>query len=279
MSIVLHPAPSTRAILAEQLRLTGLRARLAGIVFACVLCVIAAGALRMAWMTHEACQQYQACAKVNFTFSPQVSILLSGLALLYPLIIWQDEDPSHRLYFSAMPVSRTRHVFLRVLGGWLWLMLTVALFLIGMVLVKAIAERMTGAPQRYDAGFTWWEWLVPFTATTVAYALASAATVATQRPFVWIFGLPLLYASMVSLLHELYVGPSRDIARAMTSVGNGTYGAMAAMAGVVERVVDGSPTITLPSFSRWTGASALWLVVGLALLYAVAQRRAEGATQ
>jgi hypothetical protein len=49
----------------------------------------------------------------------------------------------------------------------------------------------------------------------------------------------------------------------------GFYGAAAAMAGEV------AWTAGAPSVSRWLGATAIWGLAGAALLFAVAQRRAE----
>lgn len=271
-TIAMHEPPRWTRILDEQLRLVGLRTRAAGALLGGVLITIGAGSIEMARRAHEANVQYRIRSEVNFTFSPQLSVVLVGIALLLPLMAWQDEDPTRRLYHWAMPVSRTLHSATRVLAGWLLLMASVSAFLLGMVAVKAITERIMGIPQRYDAGFVWWEWLVPYTSTTIAYVVASAATLATRRPFVWIAGLPLLYMSVIGLLHALYVGPSRDIARAMTTVVSGYYGAGAALAGQVESL-DVVRKLTYPSAGRWLGATALWSLAAGALLYASARSR------
>ncbi len=274
MSISLHQPSSKGVVFGEQLRLVALLTRTAAALLVGVLLVLAGSTIQVARVARETNLQSGTSQAPNFSFSPQISVLLVGVALLLPLLVWQDEDPTRRLYHWAMPVSRPTHAMLRVLAGWIYLMLLVAVFLVGMVLVRAITQRILALPQPYQAGFVWWEWLVPFTASSIAYILASAAAVATRRPFVWIFGLPLLLASIPGLLYQLYVGPSRDIARALISIGRGRYGAGAALAGQIE-VFDLASKVSYPSLTRWAGATAIWLSIGLALLYVVVQRREE----
>ena len=263
-SISLHPAPSFRTVVREQVRAQGLMMRMAGALFAAVMLLIAAACLRMAFVMKGAGQGTG--SMTNFTFSPQMSVIVSGLALLLPIMIWQDEDPARRVYHRAMPVAQPMHAFMKVLAGWLWLMAVIALFLTGMVIIPLLASRIAGGGQPYHPGFAWWEWLIPVTSATIAYVIASAAAVATRRPLIWIFGLPLLYGAAIDLL--LRYGLLR-VVRVMRKIATGYFGATAAMSGQTEHAD------SFASLDRWLGSSVLWGVAAAALLYLVAKRRVD----
>jgi len=266
---MLAPPPAWRAVLAEQARAVGLHLRVVGIFVASVMLLLGALALRLAWMLRATHAAHPKLAGLNITYAPQACRILAGMALLLPLIVWQDEDPTRRAYHWAMPVSRPLHAATKVLAGWLWLMVATVSLLLFWVLTTRLVERISGMPQRYDAGFTWWEWLVTPAAVTVAYLFASAAAVGTRRPFVWIFGIPILYAGAAFLF--LAFGMPQ-LTHSMGSLYGGFVGAEAALAGGVD-ALNASTGFAAPSLARWLGASVLWGGAGMLLLLGVARRR------
>jgi hypothetical protein len=165
-----------------------------------------------------------------------------------------------------MPLRASTHTLMRVLAGWFWMMLITALFLSAVVSVPAIVGWLPGTlPVRVDY-IAWWEWLVPFTTVTVAYLFTSAAAVGARRPLVWVGGTVILYWGAVTLLVTLQM---RAAAATLLEGFSGFFGAAAAMAGQV------AWTAGAPSLARWLGATTIWGLVGAALLFSLARRRAE----
>src|SRR5258705_3109377 len=181
-------APAWTTIAVEQVRLVGLRFRVAGASLLALSLLVGAAfvwflskmgsgviASRNIWLANHALSA-QARAKLalpldpmHVSFSPATSTVIVALALLLPLALWQDEPPAQRGYHLVMPVPASTHTLIRVLAGWVWMMLITVLYLAGFVAVPAIVRWVPGALPVNVHYMSWWEWLVPFTTVTVAY--------------------------------------------------------------------------------------------------------------
>jgi hypothetical protein len=281
----LSRVPAGTSIIVEQIRLVGLRFRVAGASLLALGLLVSAAfvwyltkmgswiiASRNTAHTGLLLSPY-ARAKLalppdamHVSFSPAISTVIVALALLLPLALWQDEPPAGRGYHLVMPVRASTHTLIRVLAGWFWLMLITVLYLAAFVTAPAIVGWVPGALPVHVHYMAWWEWLVPFTAVTVAYVFASAAAVGARRPIVWVGGTVILYVGVVTLLRMLQMP---EAAATLLKGFAGFYGAAAAMAGQVDL------EFGVPSLSRWLGATTIWGLIGAALLFAVAHRRAE----
>ena len=260
----LHSPPSTSSVMTEQLRLTGLLLRAAGVLYAMLL--IVGIALPIVAITRSAQQSTHSNGGTNFTFTPEMSVIIAFVALFVPLFVWRDEEPTRRDYLWLMPVSRRTHTLARVVAGWAWTMVATLMYVVAIVLLSIIAQQLRGAPQPYHPGFSPWEWLVPFSAATVAYALASVAAVLTQRPLIWIFGTVAIYGGAIMLLMNFgMLEAAMFLLRGM----NGGFGLRAAIYGTVVS----SDGLSAPSLWHWAGATAVWGGAALALLWFAASRR------
>lgn len=277
--------PTRTTITLEQIRLVGVRFRVAGISLLAL--GIATGAafvwyLRMAGMSTIAVRTIaltnhtlsaaaraklvQPLEPLHFIYAPEICTVMVALALLLPMAMWQDEPPTRRDYHRVMPVGASTHTFIRVLAGWCWMMLLTALYLAAVVTVPTIVGWLPGALPVTIRFMAWWEWVVPFTAVTVAYLFTSAAAVGARRPLVWVGGIFILYWGIVTLSMMLQIKTLTDT---LLRVYSGFFGFAAAAMGQV------SWTAGAPDSLRWLGATILWGLAGAALLFAVSRRRAE----
>jgi hypothetical protein len=282
-SLVRAPAWTTIAL--EQVRLVGLRFRVAGAsllalgvlvgaAFVWFLYKMGSGVIasrNVALANHLLSAHARAklagpLPPMDVSFAPEISVTILPLALLLPLAMWQDEPPAQRDYHLVMPMSGLTHTVIRVLAGWFWVIVCTALYLLAVAAVPAMVDWFPGALPVHTLYMAWWEWLVPFTAVTVAYVFASAAAVGARRPLVWLGGGVILYVGAVALLLTLQM---REEATTLFKGVVGFYGAAAAMGGQV------SWTAGAPMLARWLGATTIWGLAGAALLVAVANRRVE----
>jgi hypothetical protein len=267
----LHASPPVLSVAREQIRAVWLQLRILSGLLLVALLLYAAVAVRAAVMARDANAARHYHSAVDFSFTPQVSMIIMLIALMVPSIIWNGEDPTRRMYHWSMPVGRAAHAWIKTAAGWLWTMGLTLAFMITVVVVDALVGHIVGQRAPADPGFRTWEWAVPFTATTVAYVLASAAAVGTRTPVVWIAG-PFTIYTAATLLVGATGYPA--LSRSMMKVISGYYGISAAIAGTIGMSDD--PKVPFhANVSQWLGATALWGLVGLVLLYLVAHRRPE----
>jgi hypothetical protein len=279
-AISLHAAPRWRDIAWEQIRAVGLRLRVTGALLFVMLALYGGVAISAARSARDTNLSRAARAAVNFSYTPEVSFLFATLAILLPIAMWLEEDPTKRAYHWSMPVSRATHAMTRTFSGWVWLVAVIAIWLAFIIAIDAITQRIVGATLPRPLGaleylgggasprhatVEAWQYLVPFTAATIAYLFASAAAIGARTPLVWIAGPPLIFVG-VSILAFTFGYP--EVSSAMSKIISGSYGASAAMSGVIR--VDGFPNV-----DRWLGATVLWGAAASGLLYAVAHRRNE----
>lgn len=264
----IHTAPRWRVVAKEQLRVAEEHTRLLSLLLVVVFALIAGTFVRMGYV---AAHQSPRVGITNMTYIPQMTGMLLILPLILPLVIWQDEDPRRRAYHRAMPMSQPLHALTKVFAGWVWLMVSMCAFVAFMLILRVMMQRATGNAQNYVPGFVWWEWLVPFTSVTIAYLLASSAAVGTRQPFVWIFGMPLVYPGIAMLFENAGM---RQVAHQMSRLISGYYGVTTAVVGNITWP-QGPQHLPLPSLERWLLATLVWGTAGGVLLYVIARRRTE----
>lgn len=272
---LLHAAPSWRTIAIEQIRAVGLLARNACIFLAVATVLLSALTLWAAWdvRTWDASHAPQFKGFPDLSFASEMSTILDAIAFLIPFFVWQDEDPTRRLYHWAMPVSRPLHSIAKVFAGWTWLMAVTLLFEIVITIVASAASAVAAEPRARNVTFASWEWLVPYTATTVAYVLTSAAVVGTRRPLVWIAGVATSFVGVLMILAKL--GKQKAFEGLLETVVTGPHGLVTALGRV--HFWDPVRRGNFPELASWLGSTTIWLAIGALLLGVVAYRHTEPA--
>ncbi len=268
-SISLHTMPRWDHVAFEQIRAVGLRVRAFGVLFAGALLLYGGIAIRVSMTIHSAPSAHARQSAANFEYSPEISSLLTYLALLLPALIWHEESPVKRMYHSSMPVPRATHALTKALAGWVWAMAGTAFFMVVVVAIDTITRNIMGIPIDIGRNLVAWEWFVPFTSVTIAYAISSAAAIGAQTPAVWVVGVPVLYVGAAVVAAGLGFSA---VAQRMLLVFSGYYGVAAAVAGQVFEISDVGARLG-PSAARWLTAAALWGTVAAMLLWFTSRRR------
>ena len=292
----LHPTPRPRDVAREQVRAVGLSLRrfaLGGAGLAVLATVIVVG------------EYVTGGGPVDF--APELSMVPGMLGLLLPLVVWHREERFGAGFLWTLPVDRRGHALAKVLGGWVWLMAAVALFLLWLLTLALVtggsllAERTVQllpsmsvpAPRTLEPSAlrsVRWSpspvlWLTPFTGATAAYLVASAVALGVRHPLRWLAGvvLTIFAVSEIGLLsgsRPLALGPSS----VLESVIAGRYGFDALLTARAESF-HVQVTLTtgqsvpvwraLPDLGDWGTATLLWTGAGLAGLWAAASRHRE----
>ncbi|HEV2643770.1 MAG TPA: hypothetical protein VGT98_13735 [Candidatus Elarobacter sp.] len=256
-SIALHSAPARSTVFREQLRSVFLALRGETMLFTGALAVLTTlvviAVLRSTPSPHE---------RMGLSYGLGATVPVALMALLIPFGVWRTEDPSRREYHWAMPVARGPHTLLKLVCGWLWMMSAVALYIVWIVLVDLLIHAIRG----YSGGMEWaaaWQWLVPFTAATITYLIASIAVIASDHPWRWILGSTVGFYVLVGFLRALNM---TDAMRALLTLVDGFYGlAVTAFAAVSAH----DPS----SVERWIGATLIWGAVSLCGVTLASYRR------
>ncbi|HEV2146399.1 MAG TPA: hypothetical protein VGR37_03190 [Longimicrobiaceae bacterium] len=243
---------------------------------------------------------------VAIDFRPEYQMLPSALGLLFPIGVWRGVKRFGADFLWTLPVDRRRHVLARVFAGWTWLMAAVAVFLLWLLAMTLVSggrvlvdETLLVLP---DPGWgadpidpavlkrVPWPtqpllWLVPFTAATGTYLLASTLALGTRHPLRWIVGvvLALLLLGVIGDLTRtkwLHAAPER----AAELVLGGRYGMDALLTARTESLKIDVPLTTgervvvwrgVPDLGEWALATLLWTGAGLIVLWAAASRHRE----
>lgn len=295
----LHPTPRPRDVLLEQARAVGLSLRWPAAAAAALVGVVTLLVVTDLPGSGE-----------GMDFRPEHQMLPGVLGLLLPVALWRGEDRSGAGFLWTLPVDRRRHALTRVGVGWGWLMCAVALFVLwqlgvalltgGSVLAGETLRLVPGSfPDRGTLdpaalrSVRWTPepllWLVPFTAATGTYLLASALALGPRHPLRWMAGAALavfLFAAASDAAGRaadaewLVFAPSRLLA----SLLYGPYGLDALLTARTESLktlaaLPGGETVVvwrgLPDPGRWAAAALLWTGAGLAAVWAAASRHRE----
>jgi len=292
----LHPLPKAGAVLKEQTRIVGITLRPLGIGVGILLVLFGAYAL------------YDNLARPNAIVGlpPDLLMYLSFVGIVLPLFArWGSVNPFRPGLPWTLPVDRAHHALIRVTGGWLWLMVAVAVLLLWAVGVPFLSGGALREPQLFlVASFSdprpldpaslptllwsipWWLWLVPFPAATAFYLLTSALLLATPRPGRWVAvtilgvllltfvaerGDPIWFADITDATLERLVDGRYGLSTLAT-------GATAAVASVDLPTGESMPMfVGVPTLGRWAVSAVLWIGIGLATLGLAALRHRDGA--
>lgn len=273
-SISLHPTPSLRTVTIEQFRSVGLALRKEAFFFIGALIVLGVFLIGNAIRTQNSGYGE---VHMGFTYGAAGAIPIFFTALLIPFGVWRAEDPSRRAYHWSMPVARGPHTLAKLLSGWAWMMIATAVYLVFIIILAVTIPLITGEPNRL-ASTQGWEWIVAFTATTIAYLLTSIAVIGSDHAWRWIGGLFIGYWILIGFLAVFGMG---DLSQVLRTVFDGTYGLKAALFGTTDhtqgRIVVGITSDTMRGLSmrNWIVAMPLWIVgSGIAATIASYRHRA-----
>jgi hypothetical protein len=291
-----HSGPRPSDVLAAQIRAVGLALRGPALIATALV------ALTTLLIT----TQVMGAGEV-IDFHPERHALPGLLGLLFPIGVWMGEERFGAGFLWALPVDRRRHALARVFAGWVWLMgavallalwlLALALFSGGNVLAEetrrvlpSFSFTATGPFHPSSVQDMQWTpepllWLVPFTAATGTYLLASALAIGTRRPLRWVVGTVFGFFLLVALAEATNV--DRLIINADRLLGwlvDGPYGVDALLTArteslQVEAILSTGESVVvwraLPDLCQWAMATLLWTGAGLALLWAAVSRHGE----
>ncbi|HEX2092566.1 MAG TPA: hypothetical protein VHG28_09205 [Longimicrobiaceae bacterium] len=293
----LHPTPRPRDVLREQLRAVGLALRVPAAA------TVALVGLVTLLLTAELLREG---GRVDF--HPEHQMLPSVVGLLLPIAVWRGEARFGAGFLWTLPVERRRHALARVFAGWAWLMAAIALFVLWLLaftllsggsllaeetlrLLPSYSVRAPGPIDPAAVRSVPWTpqpllWLVPFTAATGTYLLASALALGSRYPLRWIIG-TVLGVFLVGAIGDaadvkwLAFGPSNPL----ESLLNGPYGLDTLFTARTESLkIDvtlstGESVVVwrgLPDLGQWAAATLLWIGAGVLALLAAASRHREG---
>jgi hypothetical protein len=202
-----------------------------------------------------------------------MTLPLTLLALLAPVGMWKGELPTPS-YRRSMPLDRPRHTLLKVLGGWAWLMVFVAAYLLWMVALNTLAagempvgaEWAQSATRRHLPPGTRivklmvadhpWMWMVPFASATFCYLLGSAVVLSSRHPWRWLVGTVFGWFAVGQFVTA---GKIEWLASARFSLLAGRFGLIPLFTGY-------------PGAGAWIGSTLLWTALAAAGVAAAAYR-------
>jgi hypothetical protein len=240
-------------------------------------------------------------------FAPELSMVPAFVGLLFPIGVWKGENRFGTSLLWVLPVDRRQHALAKVTAGWAGLMATVLFFLVWLFLLSLVTGgnilgehtvQLLPSPVVPEAGtldpsalrtvsyapeplF----WLVPFTAATGTYLLASAVTIGVRHPMRWIIGVPLGILLLSALGAATKVDWLKFLAsRVLDVVFEGRYGLDALFTAHAESlktavVLSTGKTASvwraLPDIGDWALGTLLWIGAGVVAVMAAALRQRE----
>jgi hypothetical protein len=292
MQAALHSTPGARDVLLTQVRAVGLALRRPAIVATALV------AVATLLMTAEV------LGGEVIEFHPEHQVLPGMLGLLLPIGVWMGEERFGAGFLWTLPVDRRWHGLAKVFAGWVWLMAAVALFVLWLLAItflsggtvfteetRRVLPSFSFATSTFDPSAVqdvrWTPepllWLVPLTAATGTYLLASALALGTRHPLRWILAsLPglFVFAFAFAAANSRINGPDP----VLDALFYGPYGVDALLTARTESLQVGATLSTgervvvwraLPDVSQWATATLLWTGAGLVALGAAACRHRE----
>jgi hypothetical protein len=237
-------------------------------------------------------------------FHPEHWVLPGILGLLLPIAVWKGEERFGGGSLWMLPVDRRQHALTKVFAGWVWLVGAVALFVLWQLALTFLsgttplaAETRRVLPS-FAYGLTFepnaiqhvrWApepllWLVPFTAATATYLLASALTLGARHPLRCTVGVALgVFAFAFVIADVADLGPTGPD-RVLGALLYGPYGIDALLtarteSSQVEAALSTGERVVvwraLPNLVDWAMATLLWSGAGLLTLWMAASRHRE----
>ena len=290
--------PGLRAVLLEHVRATGFALRGAALIAAALLTLVTIATLL---------QKVSFGAIVDLYSWPT---LLPGLmGALLPIPVWSRDDRFGASYLWTLPVDRSRHALTKVVAGWVWLMGGVVLFALWLLALNLLSGGRIVPPYTLQVATAplaaapldastlraviWAPgpliWVVPFTAATASYLLASAFALGSRHPLRWGIGIVLVYllsalagdaanaqlnagwlADAPSRLLHLLI-ESRHGLDALLTARTGTLSTTAILTTGERALV----WRAVPDLADWRTATLLWTGAGVIALWAGASRHRE----
>lgn len=180
MSVSLRQPPSASAVLGTELA-TGLRIQRNSLLIVLGLGVTLSILMLVAIGQVPPSAAAEGGARMELDLHPPIGLLLF-LGLLMPLIAW-SKDPVHaRGYMLAQPVDRRVTTGIRVLAGWIGLLLLIAAAAVGVVILTAIAQPMVRDRTQVELSTTVLPHAAAIVGPTVLYLLSTCLAVLFRRP-------------------------------------------------------------------------------------------------
>lgn len=289
----LHRVPPLRVVFIEQVRTAGLALRTPAIVVTVLLALLALREL--------------STGQPSAGFHPELSMMPGMVGFFIPFVLWKGDEHAQNGYFWALPIDRTTHALTRLAAGWTWLIafvtvvfvLELTLYVTGggrlnaeetLRVLPAAASQVVGRVDPASLQTIRWTprpflWLVPFSAATGVYALASALAVATRRPLRWAIA-PLVALGSIFVLGDIGRVPwmERTPQHILQPLLFGRYGLDALLTARTE-FLHTEVTLTtgevapvwqaLPDLAAWATATVLWTAAGMAGLLLATYRLRE----
>jgi hypothetical protein len=237
-------------------------------------------------------------------FHPEHHVLPGVMGLLLPIGVWRGEERFGASLFWTLPVDRRQHALVKVFAGWAWLMGGVALFVLWLLALTVLSggNILAEETRRVLTSFSFspsrpldpaalrtvrWTaeplfWLVPFTAATGTYLLASALALGIRYPLRWIGGMVLgtfLLLAVADATNAVW-----EVEHLLDALFEGPYGFDALLTARTaflrtEATLSAGETVVvwraLPTLEAWATATFLWMGAGLVTLWAAASRHRE----
>jgi hypothetical protein len=293
----LRTSPRPRDVLREQVKATALSLRVYAIAVAALTTVV----------TMLVLTDFMR-GRGGVEFAPELSMIPVFAGILLPIAMWQSERRFGSALFWTFPVDRTRHALTRVFAGWMLLMIAVTGFVLWLLILALITKgnivgdeivkllpsstippRGTLDPSMLRT-VRWIPqralWLVPFTAATAMYAMATAFMLGLRHPFRWVVGVAaalfLIMAVSQSIGGKDALEPT--VGRFVDRVFSGRYGLDALMTARSESLhtaitLSNGEAVSvwrgLPVISDWMVATLLWTGLALAGLFVALMRHRE----
>lgn len=165
--VTLHPVPTLRDVVREQIRIIGISLRREALALAIVLGVVSVAVLID--IVHGTAESW---------FDSDDWSQISFLSFLVPFAVWRRDRRFGPAFLWTLPVDRSRLALAKVFAGWFWLMITLAAFVAWQFLLATIAgvEGAQIVP------------LVAFAGVTAMYLLGSALVIGIRHPLRWLIG-------------------------------------------------------------------------------------------
>ena len=198
---------------------------------------------------------------VAMTFLP-ITDLVGVIVMIsagWGIAVWRGETKEQRVQMLAAPIDVSHHELARVAAGVLWLVITIASF----VVLGVVVAGMKGAFAIF-ADVSWIKWLLLFTGPLLAYALIVPASTVTPRAMeIVLLSIMLFYMTIMILTAAGY---AEFVQKIMEPVVMGRFGLNTALVG-------GGPRAGGTAMGAWSLAYALWLSLASGALYAALRWR------